>query len=757
MSGGKRPHSISITAGNAPLQALSGKQSPTDFYPLTNSEVLAARGSEQGNTLSRSTSTSTLSVASNQSTADKWCTHCSRAVACLVLVAQQEAIKTGEDEYVFDDTGFGIGSAFEHLDIHSATSSMLSSPSTPQFDFRPHLRSKSDERNGPSIPDASPYIIFDHSHKQHNEGVFPAPSPPDQSSNTKTSQQRKTSSLEKSLADAFGSEFATDSLRKETTKPASFIPRLVSQSSGNNNNSHTHTPSLGSDVELSLLERDLAEAIATDASLPFTGSLTSTGRRLSSDLGLHPKPSLDSIRERVSRSNSERSSFSSVLSAGGSPGEVQEVAFKHENGKSRKIDEEEESDSEIDHNLAHVSDSEVAEDTSDAETQVRDKEVALEGTSDNEDNKDKDVSPGSKQTTPRSRPASSTSSRASSLSRNTADESRSENVSHQSPSASTRETSPSYSPVATSTPSLQSSGQSLDQATKDSERIHRPFYALGIHGQTPTDAYATEIEESIQKGNKASPPPATDGNDEDDNSSASESPLQESSTVLTEPSEGYVPEKVENEEESNPDQQADEVEVSPSLSSDKGNTPESSGSSPRSTGSLSNSGNEDDQDSLDDSLEDQDDDEESDDFDPQSPVSTKSFTSTLRPMSSISSMSTLTDDYLTTGSSEDDANTDHHLPRPSEALEGNTSQSLSAMTQEQRRALEQKKRRRHRRQQLVDDAKRKQEQLDRIKAQLELKRLGKIRQQVSFWEEKGVLEQRVVSVEEVEVPDLDDD
>ncbi|KAG0045452.1 hypothetical protein BGZ83_009351, partial [Gryganskiella cystojenkinii] len=51
---------------------------------------------------------------------------------------------------------------------------------------------------------------------------------------------------------------------------------------------------------------------------------------------------------------------------------------------------------------------------------------------------------------------------------------------------------------------------------------------------------------------------------------------------------------------------------------------------------------------------------------------------------------------------------------------------------------------------LVDDAKRKQEQLDKIKAQLELRALGKIRQQVSFWEEKGVLEQKVVGVVEVE-------
>ncbi|KAG0298779.1 hypothetical protein BGZ98_000078 [Dissophora globulifera] len=54
---------------------------------------------------------------------------------------------------------------------------------------------------------------------------------------------------------------------------------------------------------------------------------------------------------------------------------------------------------------------------------------------------------------------------------------------------------------------------------------------------------------------------------------------------------------------------------------------------------------------------------------------------------------------------------------------------------------------------LVDDSKRKQEQLEKIKAQLELRTLGKIREQVSFWEAKGVLEQKVVGVVDVEEED----
>ncbi|KAG9072310.1 hypothetical protein KI688_000079 [Linnemannia hyalina] len=56
---------------------------------------------------------------------------------------------------------------------------------------------------------------------------------------------------------------------------------------------------------------------------------------------------------------------------------------------------------------------------------------------------------------------------------------------------------------------------------------------------------------------------------------------------------------------------------------------------------------------------------------------------------------------------------------------------------------------RRRKIQLVDDAQRKKEQLARIREQLERKALGKIREQVSFWETKGVLEQKVVGAEEV--------
>ncbi|KAF8929954.1 hypothetical protein BGZ47_000796, partial [Haplosporangium gracile] len=56
---------------------------------------------------------------------------------------------------------------------------------------------------------------------------------------------------------------------------------------------------------------------------------------------------------------------------------------------------------------------------------------------------------------------------------------------------------------------------------------------------------------------------------------------------------------------------------------------------------------------------------------------------------------------------------------------------------------------RRRKIQLVDDVQRKKEQIDRIREQLERKTLGKIREQVSFWETKGVLEQKVIGAEEI--------
>ncbi|KAF9108659.1 hypothetical protein BGX27_008271 [Mortierella sp. AM989] len=82
-----------------------------------------------------------------------------------------------------------------------------------------------------------------------------------------------------------------------------------------------------------------------------------------------------------------------------------------------------------------------------------------------------------------------------------------------------------------------------------------------------------------------------------------------------------------------------------------------------------------------------------------------------------------------------------------------SSDSSSGHNPNEDKIQERQRMKHYKRRMLVDDAKRKSEQLERIKAQLQLKTLGKIREQVSFWEEKGVLEQKNVGV--VDVEDID--
>ncbi|KAF9345380.1 hypothetical protein BGX26_003219, partial [Mortierella sp. AD094] len=79
-----------------------------------------------------------------------------------------------------------------------------------------------------------------------------------------------------------------------------------------------------------------------------------------------------------------------------------------------------------------------------------------------------------------------------------------------------------------------------------------------------------------------------------------------------------------------------------------------------------------------------------------------------------------------------------------------SSDSATEQTFHEERSLDKQRMKHRRRRLLVDDAKHKQEQLERVKAQLQLKTLGKIREQVSFWEEKSVLEQKTVAVVEVD-------
>ncbi|GJJ68564.1 hypothetical protein EMPS_00910 [Entomortierella parvispora] len=353
---------------------------------------------------------------------------------------------------------------------------------------------------------------------------------------------------------------------------------------------------------------------------------------------------------------------------------------------------------------------------------------------------------------------------------------------------------------------------------------HRPFYALGLHGQASTDTYAREIEESIKRktppqdsgrtsrrgseesGNtdKAlSSSPTVGSNDEtavadeqdggtvdvtkgnttseaqkekdegesltevkeaSENKDASPTVAEKEVLVLKKPATGASTEEKSATEESpsevateaavqeknqrletDHDHSSPKQEPSPSSSTDENDhhlqssistlsSPASEDPSRSSSiGPTGDENRENDSDHSADELADEDEDEDEDDDDDEehelnSGHEGDGFVSDLSSTAMASSSS-----LLSSSSSLHDA-TDPNA-------------KISNVDDQKRQKLQQQRRKKRL---LVDDAKRKQEQLDKIKAQLELKTLGKIRQQVSFWEEKGVLEQKVVGVVEVE-------
>ncbi|KAG0332951.1 hypothetical protein BG004_001028, partial [Podila humilis] len=880
-----------------PSTKKAGKQShsPTSgFYPLTSSEISAAAAANQKEynvSLSRSISASTLSVPSSASTVDKWCKHCSRAVACLVLVAQQEASKsTGEEEeYIIADSGFGIYSAFDFLDDQPPSSSTTSSPTMPHYDFRPRLLSKSDELDitnslaNSASEYTSPYIIFDRSHLQQQgreEGIFQPHSPPDQSSNTSPSQQRKTGKLETSIADAFGSEFASDSQEDDQTKSSPHpILRRLNVANRNNGRPHSSPSSLGSDVELlsrvssplstsgrsperiipasqrgqsdaspymsysppkSLLERDLAEALATNAPrLPFTASsnkaapiatdiiTTPFARRLStSDLGLQPKPTLESVHEIISRSNSERSV--TVSSAQSSCEGSHDDDAEDEEQKQMEDEDPLQSSAQLPVAITQ-GDSERSMESlvqsRDDDTDTTGKEndsIATGSHNDDElsENREKASEYEDNAYTLYSRSPSPTPSSSptplpsSSPLLSLKDDDNQEEV-EPSPEnstpmeaslSSTYPTTETQSSHAASPLSLSASlsftksdpmvsSQNETTAASDINNYfdnlhhHRTFYALGIHGQTPTDAYATEIEEVIQRGPKKTYTPVIPGEDIDEiynnlsdrrlgnefEETSNHSHSSEGSPIHSDTSgndggneqeeedeEEVEEEEVEVEHHKNEekkekdgkqerDQESHPSEKEKVVSSEAMGSPKSpisrgshlgrpESSIPTSTRGSSlltdetylslSSGNNDSDDDLEANVNDDDDDDDDDNHQhhPSSPGLEGIGYSPYSSSSSFSLPASPTTTTTTTATTT-------------------TTTTAATSQKEQNRLL--RRHRHRRRQQLVDDQKRKQEQLERIKAQLELKALGKIRQQVSFWEEKGVLEQRVVSVEEV--------
>ncbi|OAQ26093.1 hypothetical protein K457DRAFT_34750 [Linnemannia elongata AG-77] len=132
-----------------------------------------------------------------------------------------------------------------------------------------------------------------------------------------------------------------------------------------------------------------------------------------------------------------------------------------------------------------------------------------------------------------------------------------------------------------------------------------------------------------------------------------------------------------------------------------------------------------------------------------------------RPLSSVYARGPPTDSSFDYSSSSDnldsyDSSNPSSPSSPFPSSPSTTGTTPQTAVQKELRDLRRASQRR-RKIQLVDDAQRKKEQLARIREQLERKALGKIREQVSFWETKGVLEQKVVGAEEVVVEDDGDD
>ncbi|KAG0282585.1 hypothetical protein BGZ96_000322 [Linnemannia gamsii] len=220
------------------------------------------------------------------------------------------------------------------------------------------------------------------------------------------------------------------------------------------------------------------------------------------------------------------------------------------------------------------------------------------------------------------------------------------------------------------------------------------YGAVGLHGKTPFDEYAHEIEESIHRGVQVGQ--SLEGEDVVGVESSEEEGYARSETAGSD-RDLDTQAVIKHVHDKNKEGAANKP-IPPSISTRPFPSVSTFGDATTHTCSSSS------------------------DFDPSSP-------------SSFSSSS----DFL------DDSYDSSNPSSPSTAFSSSNQTAVQKELQDLRR--------RRRKIQLVDDAKRKKEQLDRIREHLERKTLGKIREQVSFWETKGVLEQKVVGAEEV----LEDD
>ncbi|KAF8931153.1 hypothetical protein BGZ58_007798, partial [Dissophora ornata] len=698
-----------------------------------------------GQLRSTSSSFATSTKTPNATLGERWCKHCSRAISCLVVATLQES---SEAEMRQEGLAILEVETLDAASISCASSSSVGSLRKHHQDHYPILKQESEHSNDvdPLSKDfsSSQFIASHHSHMHDGEDV-PLPQPRPNNGQSSLSAPSSSSVPPKFLADSVGSEFAaapnnnnvpssgisngvgsrlkgilkrssTNSIQASDVElvsrtggtispiPAPTETWAVSEELGpdassplniSKDSSAFGTDGSSDDRPRTILEMDLAEALTTSAPV-LTSALTSVP---AVSLGIHP--SMESVHEAVS--NSRRSSATSS----------HEPATKED------------------------------EDTDSMENQ--ESLPNLQGFS--------GVTTPVKRTSLPSSP----------------------------PTIHPTVVGNSHTPPPTAPPMKERDDNKGDDNGDDKGAEHHLFYALGIHNPAPTESYAREIEESLRRNlssdagmwrsseshnsessedevendleNDMEYGTADDGKERDRTRSGdSESDdLRPDSTVKVPPTAPVTPpiRHVENaaipqtsehaESEENNDLEQDYTSpLPPSLQTPK----------PLTIPGFFDKGNKED--------DDRHEVKELPDTDSSSPLSSSSKSTLMTDESFRSprdSLESSHDDYLQDDDEDEDDGLDEYKYDdpdkfgPSAYALTDSCSSLTEQSSLQRKQEQRRKRRRVR----VDDAKRKQEQLDKINAELQLKPLGKIRDRVSFWEGKGVLEQKVVSVVEVEV------
>ncbi|KAF9985858.1 hypothetical protein BGZ75_002484, partial [Mortierella antarctica] len=800
---------------------------------------------------STSTSTSTSTPLN-----DKWCKHCSRAMSCLVIIAVQESngsLVGGEDLGVsLEDTGL-TSSAMDTLNVIQSLSSSTSSLNDSPVDRRALMDPASDLSRRQHDPSSSPYILFSRSHDPDDDMIRSSTGPAAKASST----------LSQSLADAFGSELASAGGSSENPPTRGHSSSSGSSNSGrssNNNNNNNNNNRIKKIINAGLQrptadESDLELVSRTGSGLPSTGmsmeSSCTVSTRAGSGSWQETSPAVQESRSQVqSRRNSPRliptttttrassagttpsssssgtrrlemdlaeavatpspgsvSSFSSLpaITIGIQPSLESLASAASGSSSTRRRSQVSSRRPSAEEGMLEQ-DAETATARVEEATKVASSSTGLSHSS-RSDSPAAAADESSSQSLSRSSSSRINKLQSSSTPPSSAADSQQQKVSISSSNTNTSSGSSPPSPsaiIVSREVSRQDSQDEVEKRAAAAPLEHHSFYALGIHGQTSTDSYAREIEESMSR------PPPTESSRSIPSSTASSSTckaLEKSGSHHERASDDDVGD-VEDAEDATEaaDEQHETAAATRHLDKDDSGSRETKlGSDSESEDETSSpqmllappskkevsspqGSSEAEQDDNDESQNESENEDENDDgseqgLDVQQESSPSSSSLVTRPFSTASSSTLLTDDsFLSSlgssssttherghgyGGDDDDDEEESHGGDDEDDEDGENSPRLDSsfalsgsdrqpLTREERKQ-EQKRLQRRKRRLLVDDAKRKQEQLDRIKAQLQLKDLGKIRQQVSFWEEKGVLEQKVVAMVEVEEEEEEED